>query len=180
MPNWSRRQALASVASGVVLATAGCLGDGREDDIEQPEYNCSRVDRPEPDALEDPDAVAPTPYPDPPDGDGTDAALTEYVENFERAYRRNRLVQSDGSDLRKFGFSPGETWIVERAPAAGVAGVQYTFWHETKRTHADSGNRVAVYYVDESVALRAHESGRRENGVEPDPLETGQEVACFE
>jgi hypothetical protein len=180
MPNWSRREALGSVASCVGVVIAGCVGDGSEDGLDQPEYDCSRVDRPEPDAPEGPDALAPSSYPRPPADAGTDAELTEYVSDFEQSYRRNRLIQSRGPDLRKFGFSPREIWIVESGAAAGVAGVQYTFWHETESIHADSGNRVAVYYVDESVAIRAHERGRREDGVEPDPRETGQEVACFE
>jgi hypothetical protein len=207
MPDWSRRMAMVAVGSCATMAIAGCAdvgdGDGDSDGDEgadgdgsessdgsgdgavltQPEYDCSRVSRPDPDAPETPDAVGPVPYPDPPDDAGAGAALTEYVENFERAYRQNRLVASEGSALVRFGFSPREMWIVDSSSSAGVGGVQYTYWYEIEEggiTHFDSPNEVAVYYVDGSVALRAHEEGRREDGVEPAPLETGAEVACFE
>lgn len=181
MPDWSRRTAISTAGSCVAIAIAGCLNNGT--DIAQPEYDCSRVSRPEPNALEDPDAVSPGSYPDPPDDAGAEAALTEYVENFERAYRRNRLVASEGSALIRFGFSPRETWVVDSSSGAGVGGVQYTYWFEIDKggiTHFDSSNQVAVYYVDESVAVRAHEEGRRDAGIEPDPREAGVEVACFE
>jgi len=109
MPDWFRRTTIGAVGSCVAVALAGCVhgSDGGSDggvDLDQPEYDCSHVGRPEPAAPEDPDAISPVSYPDSPDDPGTDAELTEYVSRFEKSYRRNRLIQSRGPDLRKFGF----------------------------------------------------------------------------
>jgi hypothetical protein len=60
-----------------------------------------------------------------------------------------------------------------------------TFYYDTGRPEetvviADSPYHTAVYYVDGSVALRAHRDGSRTRDDVPDPRDTGEEVACYE
>lgn len=177
-----RRRSFLLVTAAALPTVAGCQNTGRAD---APEYDCSRASRPEPSAPDRSDAVRPAAYPDPPANPGTDAQVTAFVEDFEAAYRRNLLVQRWGENLTGFGFSTSATWTADARSAAGVAGVEYTFYYETGRpeetvVHADSPYHTAVYYVDDSVALRAHREGSRSRGDDPDPREDGDEVACYE
>lgn len=178
-----RRRALLLSAAALAPA-AGCAGAGfRGSDA--PEYDCSRASRPEPPAPDDSDAVRPAAYPDPPADPGDDTQVTAYVEDYEAAYRRNLLVQRWRGNMTSFGFSTSATWTADARSEAGVAGVEYTFYYETGRpeetvVHADSAYHTTVYYVDGSVALRAHREGSRTRGDVPDPREDGHEVACYE
>lgn len=175
-----RRELLLGTAAALPTA-AGCLGVGSPD---TPEYDCSRASRPEPSTPDGADAVAPATYPDPPETPDTDAQTVAFVEEFEAAYRRNRLVQRWRGNLTSFGFSAAETWTGDAPGGAGVAGVEYTFYYQTESNGdvavADSPSHTAVYYVDGSVGLRAHRERSRTRGEEPDPREDGDEVACYE
>ena len=175
-----RRRALLLGTAAALPSLAGCSSAGSPD---TPEYDCSRASRPEPPAPDDSDAVRPAAYPEPPADPGNDAQVTAYVEDFEAAYRRNRLVGRWRGEMTAFGFSTAETWTVDSAGDAGVAGVEYTFHYTTESNDVavvDSPYHTAVYYVDGSVALRAHRDGSRTRGDVPDPREEGHEVACYE
>lgn len=176
-----RRELLLGTATALPTA-AGCSSLGGSD---APEYDCSRSSRPEPSAPDRSDAVAPATYPGPPENPGNDAQIVAFVEEFEAAYRRNRLVGRWRGEMTSFGFSTSENWTVDSAEDTGVAGIEYTFYYETggpeeTDVHADSPYHTAVSYVDGSVALRAHREGSRSRGDVPDPREDGDEVACYE
>ncbi len=145
------------------------------------EPDCFEVTRPTTDESNEPDAVAPASYPGPPSDRTDESDLTGFAESFERAFRRNGLVREHGGDLVEFGFTTDETWTENAPDDGGVAGVEYRY-HYTLRDGviADSPTNVAVYYVDASVAVRAHARGRRDAGTEPDPMEEGVTVACFD
>lgn len=127
--------------------------------------------------------MGPATYPDPPQNPDGDE-LVAFVEDFEETYRRNSLVQRRGESVISFGFFTAETWIEEASAGAGVAGVEYAFTYREEIDGdvaiADSPYHTAVYYVDGSVALRAHREGSRTSGDVPDPREAGNQVACYE
>jgi len=176
----TRRALLVSTGSLLTTVTAGCLGlvpSGRD----PPEHDCSGIRRPTPDAPDEPNVVEPASYSGPPSDPTDEGDLTSYVESFERAFRRNSLVREHDGGLVEFGIGDQETWTKSAPAGAGVAGIEYTFHYTDRRgTIADSGMNLAVYYVDTSVAVRAHERGRREDGTHPDPWEDGVTVACFD
>lgn len=176
----NRRQVLLG-SSAVLIPITGCLGFRGSD---PPTYDCSRSARPEPESRENPDAVMPAAYPDPPATSRSDVEMERFVERFEEAYRHNQLVQSEGNDLRRFGFDSDGTWTVDSPKEGGVVGIEYQYFYEmegdSRNIVVDSPTQTAVYYVDESVAIRAHTEGLRTKGTELDPREHGRVVACFE
>lgn len=188
-----RRDVLVLV--GAALAT-GCLDvsdpaatdDGMDPTGEgatTPTGHCEEADRPEPDPPgEDADeAVEPAAYPDPPDS-LADADVRAYVKEFERAYRRNELVERWGKRL--VGFGMGSTGVSTEAVDDGVeALVEYVYWEEVEEKHGDGivhGDspilRVA-YYVDGTGAWRAEDEAPADTETVPDPRAEGDRVACF-
>lgn len=176
-----RRRALL-LATTAALPTAADSSSIAGSDA--PEYDCSRASRPEPSAPDSSDSVKPASYPDPPADPEDDDRLVAFVEAFEEAYRRNSLVERDGEYITYFEFFTSETWTEDAPEGAGVAGVEYVFTYREEFDGdvgiGDSAPQTAVYYVDDSVALRAHRKGRRGHSVVPDPREDGDEVACYE
>lgn len=196
---WSRRALLASTAAALV---AGCSGS-RDANTDEPSpdaivpaerYDCSDVDRPDPDELasEDGAALEPLAYPERPsslasDGDG-------YVVEFERAYRRNALLEEYGDDARGFEFTATDwelTVVEPDDPEAGANGsrevdpvmvaVVYDLSTETTVGTYDEWDVRVTYYVDEHVVLRSRYDGIASGAAfDPDPRTTGDPVACSE
>lgn len=197
----SRRRTLALTGTALI-SLAGCLGDplaGSSDGARTtpPEYDCATADRPEPDELdadssdtestdEDAGAVEPTAYPTRPASLSDDEEAAEYVQAYERAYRRNALVERWGDDLTE-----QSTWIegvrtYDAPEGAAVVRVQYTYSETVEESDGteiigDSPTVYASYYVDDSVVIRAVDTGLRddERALDPDPWETGEPLECF-
>lgn len=186
----SRRALLASVAS-LSLGIAGC-SEGNLAGSDEPldsgvvsadEFDCTDVERPEPEAPDREGALEPAPYPDPPD---SLEAADEYVREFEEAYRRNAFIEDYGSEAAGFDFEfdTRQTDEVESDAEreAVLVSVVYHLTTETRQTAPTSEQYIRVtYYVDENIALRARYSGIAEGpAFDPDPRDAGEPVACFE
>ncbi|WP_255681724.1 hypothetical protein [Natrinema sp. SYSU A 869] len=123
-PPRSRRTVLASIAATAALATGGfeynssrATGASLESGtVPADRYDCSDVDRPEPDSSDDEAALEPLEYPtlpseanasedhSPADGSRSPAmyGASRYVTEFERAYQRNAFLVQYGSMARVF------------------------------------------------------------------------------
>lgn len=157
-----------------------------------PEYNCEAADRPEPDAPDDEDAIAPAEYPIRPASLTDDERAVRYVEAYEEAYRRNSLVEQYRNRLVRFGMSVGETWTYDGPNDAAVVRLQYRYSEEVETANGivvgDSPTIFVSYYVDESVVVRAKRTGLREGeseldpdpALDPDPWKEGEPLECFE
>ncbi|USZ67803.1 hypothetical protein NGM10_13840 [Halorussus salilacus] len=146
------------------------------------------ADRPDPDPPDEDaeDAVEPTAYPTRPDSLADEDEVAEYVEAYERAYRRNALVEEWGDDLTRQTTSVRDVRTDDAPEGAAVVRVRYTYSEtveqpEGTEMHGDSPTVFASYYVDESVVVRAEDTGPRddEDALDPDPWETGEPVECF-
>lgn len=124
------------------------------------------------------DTVSPLPYPDKP-ASYTAETVAEFVQSYERAYRRNGLLDEYGRSL--IGQTSAFDWTHTLAVAddAGVGRSQYRYSETVERTNGivigDSPTHVVAYYVDDAVVVRAERTGRQENRdvLAPDPWETG-------
>ncbi|ELY65158.1 hypothetical protein [Natrinema versiforme] len=205
----SRRTLLASIATTAAVGTGGFeydssgvsgtdLADGL---VPADQYECSDVDRPEPDPTTDEDALEPRAYPSPPwktsageDGKSPESVsslvygASRYVTAFERAYRRNAFLDRYQSatrtfDLQRTGYRtiPIES---ETNREAVLVALRYDLTMETQPnavTPRDEWNIRVTYYLDERLLLRARYNGVTEGlAVDPDPRTQGDLVACFD
>ncbi|QLG60648.1 hypothetical protein [Halorarum salinum] len=204
-----RRNLLTGVGLSGILA--GCLGTERlagnddaettteqtglsregtsfEDRDEPPDYDCETADRPEPDAPDTSaeEAVEPTSYPDPLDSFDDDDSTVEYVEAYERAYRRNTLVAEWGARLTQFFVGIEGTKSFSSPGNAALVRIQYHYSETVERSGGtvigDSPTIFVTYYLDQSVLIRAESSDRPEDlaALDPDPWLAGDPVECFE
>lgn len=132
-------------------------------------------------------SVEPADYPERPGSLSDAAAVRTYVEDYERAYKRNEWLEQLEAELVGFGMDVERTWNHDSAAGTAIARLKYTFWftdEEEDGSLAAGHSEViyASYYVDDAVVLRAADAGRREDVVarDPDPLETGEPVECFD
>lgn len=200
-----RRALLVLLGASVSPSLGGCLGgmttsgSARNssateragtptvDRSEPPTDDCETATQPDPTppGTDATTAVAPISYPSPPDSPTDPDAVTDYVQAFERAYRRNVLVQQEREDLVRFTFALQETRTYDVPVEAAVVRVQYQYsWtveEDGRMSIADSPNIFATYYVDRSVVLRAVDSGIRDDpdALDPDPWQSGHPVACL-
>jgi hypothetical protein len=135
-----------------------------------------------PPATEPPNATEdtnePLSYPDNP-ASYTAEAVGEFVEAYERAYRRNDLLDEYGSALAGQGLYPNGVETLAVTEGAGVGRIQYTYSATVKQADGyvidDSVVYLVTYYVDESVVVRAATTDQREHRdvLVPDPWESG-------
>lgn len=124
------------------------------------------------------ETVAPIPYPDKPSSYNPET-LEDFIESYERAYRRNDLLRAHGGKLISQGFDFDWTRTLAISDGVGVGRTQYRFNEAVKENDGivigDSATHVVTYYVDESVVVRAETTGRREHRdvLVPDPWESG-------
>lgn len=206
MDRATRRKFVSSCSLGSVVALAGCLDgedasrtptndtptnaetptpDPQPDTMtltrRPPTYDCESAARPEPDALDREDAVEPISYPPIPELLGG----TEGVVEYERAYRRNSLVASEGQSLVGFGMSNVDATEHDSPDGSTIVRVEYTFYYETEDengdvTITDSLTITASYYVDDVVVIRTEKRGPTDGGLDPDPLADGRVLECSE
>ncbi|MGQ3412702.1 hypothetical protein ACT4ML_10640 [Natrinema sp. LN54] len=206
----SRRTLLASIATTAAVGTggfeydsSGATGTNLEDGIVPADrYECSDVDRPDPEPPADEDALEPQEYPSPPwetstdaDGDPSDDTpssivygASRYVTAFERAYRRNAFLDRYQSaartvDLHRTAYRTAPIDSDATGDAVLVA-IQYNMAMATRPADVaprdEWGVRV-TYYIDERVVLRARYNGVAEGlAFDPDPRTRGELVACFD
>lgn len=125
------------------------------------------------------DTVSPREYPSTPSSFGADA-VEQFVESHERAYRCNALLEQFGADL--VSFEPDWDWTVA-LDSDGDAGVGRCSYRYSDRVDQGDGSEaigdsptfVVTYYVDDSLIVRAEDTGRvkSRNELSPDPWETG-------
>lgn len=200
----TRRTFVTSCSLGTVVSLAGCLGgedalrtptndtptnaetpthspspDTMTPTRSPPTYECDSAARPEPDAPDREDTVEPISYPPISELlDGTDG-----VVEYERAYRRNSLVATEGQSLVGFGMSNVDATEHDSPDSSNVVRVEYTFYYETEDengevTITDSPTINASYYVDDAVVIRAEKRGPTDDGLDPDPLADGEVLEC--
>lgn len=190
----SRRALLTSVPL-VAASLAGCF-DSRftsADDeqnsqvVDAEEYDCADLERPpaDPDLPSDL-TLEPADYPDPPAD--VVAEADQYAHAFEEAYRRNAFLEEYGTTAGSFDFryleSRADGVDSDEDEDAALVAIVYDLVTETTRGDSleDWAVRV-VYYVDESVALRARYDGLHAGDslpFIPDPRRDGTLVDCFE
>ena len=203
----SRRTVLSSVAAAMAVTTGGFErgSDATETSPLESEtvapdwYACASVERPEPTAPADDDALSPKPYPTRPSAfdpagaydRSTDSSLRDetvaYVTAFERAYRQNDVLDRYGSTARTFEFrrTGYRTKILESSPIPAVmVAIRYDLRVGTQQSATDPRDLWGVqtaYYVDEHIVLRARYGGVADTlSFEPDPRTHGELVACFD
>jgi hypothetical protein len=135
-----------------------------------------------PRAQQPPDAtaetVAPLPYPEKP-ASYTEKTATSFIKQYERAYRRNRLLKEDGGQLVAQGFTFDFTMIVDCSDSACVGRTQYQFTATRENGDSliveDSEMILVAYYVSDSMVVRAEaDRPHTQTGVLfPDPWKTG-------
>lgn len=186
------RRALLISAVPIAMSIAGCFETGETKTAKEPnsgvglsdEYDCTDVERPEPAAPARDDALEPATYPDPPDPLLDE--VEQYALEFERAYRRNDVLESYGSESGTFEFefrSRRMTTVEsESANDAALVAIVYNVTVGTRQTtHPPERDTRVTYYVDESIALRARYTGlANDPEFDPDPREVGDPVACFD
>jgi hypothetical protein len=183
MPALSRRTFLASVGTA---GLAGCLQATGEESSPTPTPTASptatATPRPECPAVTnrpaptDPSGeVGPTPYPDPP-AEVTTGTVAHYVGAFERAYRRNRVVDNT-RDLLDVGVGTPDP-AVEPVDVGVRATLRYTYYYNTETVHADSPAIHVAYLVTDRVVYRIESEGHRtpDGGLDP---RSGAIVACL-
>ncbi|WP_049924310.1 hypothetical protein [Halopiger djelfimassiliensis] len=187
----SRRALLTSVASFAGL-TAGCFESRLTGSDETPApsgpvdpstYDCTDVSRPVPGDPSDDDAPDPLEYPSRPDSLSADAS--QYVTEFERAYRRNELLERYGNQARSFEFSltarQATDVETDRDRDAVLVAVVYDVTTGTAHAERDEWDVRTTYYADNHVLLRAVYDGIADGpAFKPDPRREGTPVDCFE
>lgn len=189
------RRALLTTLPLISVACAGCF-DGRPtsagDDtnanvVASDEYDCDDVERPSTEPLEERDerTLEPVDYPDPP-GDLLET-VDQFVREFEEAYRRNGFLEEYGAAMRSFDFQYRTTRVkaAESAPDrdAALVAVVYDLSIETVQDDQREWDTRVVYYVDDTVVLRARYRGIDAGGqpeFRPDPRHAGTAVDCLE
>lgn len=169
----------------IEISEGGTSFEGRD---EPPEYDCETADRPEPDAPDasEEEAVEPLSYPDPLDSFDDDTTTIEYVEAYERAYRRNTLVAEWGAQLIQFSMGIEGTKRFDSPVDAALVRIQYHYSETVEQSDGtvvgDSPTIFVTYYLDQSVVIRAESSDRPEDldALDPDPWLAGNPVECFE
>ncbi|WP_226482346.1 hypothetical protein [Natrinema amylolyticum] len=205
----SRRTFLASIATTAAVATGGFEHDSsraagqslESETVPADRYDCSDVDRPEPEQSDDEAALEPLEYPTLPsaanagedrssaDGSRSPAVygVTKYVTEFERAYRRNAfLVQYESMarvfDLHRTAYRTAPIDSTADRDAVLVA-IRYNVTRGTRQSttnHRTEWDVRVVYYLDEQFLLRAQYDGVAETVTfDPDPRTQGTLVACF-
>ncbi|WP_459881877.1 hypothetical protein [Halorubrum gandharaense] len=180
----NRRQYVSLVTTTPILA--GCLSTfSSGEEIRGESAPPSRDDleiAPRPTAEEPSSAtnetVSPKQYPNKPTSYDPDS-IEKFVETHERAYRRNDLLNRFGGDLVSHSSHWDWTVTLETTESAGVGRCQYKY-SETQREHGeeiigDSPNIVVTYYVDDSMVVRAEDTGEASNRdeLQPNPWESG-------
>lgn len=129
-----------------------------------------------PDPMED--TVPPLSYPDKLTS-YTAETVAEFAESYERAYRRNSLLDEYGRSLIDQGSYFDWTRTLAVSDDAGVGRSQYRFSdtieYADRIDTGDSPTLVVTYYVDDSIVVRAETTGRQEHRdvLAPDPWVTG-------
>lgn len=180
-----RRRVLALVATAPLLAGCNSASTTGEDSLlgerERPSpSDLQTATRPPatepPDPMED--TVSPLSYPDRPTSYTTES-VAAFVEEYERAYRRNGLLADHGRSLIAQMSAFHWTHTLAADDDAGVGRAQYAYSESVEQADGvvvgDSPILAVTYYVDDSVVVRAQDTGERENRdvLEPDPWETG-------
>ncbi len=124
------------------------------------------------------DTVSPRPYPTRP-AEYTDRSVRTFVRSHERALRRNESLAGWGGSL----VSQRSTfdWSITLAADgdAGVGRCQYSYSEaaddDDDHVVGAPATNVVTYYVDDSVIVRARDSGSvdRRDELHPDPWESG-------
>lgn len=108
-----------------------------------------------------------------------DESVNKFVAPHERAYRCNSLLDRYGSKLVSFDTMWDWTSTLATNGDVGVGRCQYTYSEtvddEDGTVIGDSPTIVVTYYVDDSMIVRAEDSGtvERRDELTPDPWETG-------
>jgi hypothetical protein len=124
------------------------------------------------------ETVSPRAYPTKPPSYGDDATR-QFVESYERAYRRNDLLGRRGSALVTQGFSFDWSETIAADEEAGVGRCQYRYDETTEDGDGvivgDSPTTVVTYYVDDSMLVRTEATGEADerDELDPDPWRTG-------
>lgn len=204
-----RRHALLAGGCCLGVLVSGCVGTGsgpvtdtpaqtatetaRETAIgtptltaERPAYDCDAANRPAP-----PDHDANPPgdnkrytYPSQPESLSNEEIRT-YSEQYERAYRLNKLYSQHGAHLEHASVSVRNADIYAAPARAVIVQVKYTYDAEIEGDDGpieiDSPILYASYYVDDEVVLRAVNKRLQEDvsRLVADPLEQGEPVECF-
>lgn len=197
------RRSFLCAAAAVPLGLGGCLGSPRgatdptaatetasATPTETPTATTAATERVPPDC-EDPsrpepetgsDSVEPATYPSRAESPANEAAVADYVQAYEAAYRRNALLEEHGGRLDNVQIGIGEPRFFESPPGSVIARVSYRYGYRVGSTHADSTTTHASYYVDDAVVVRAGRAGPLEDESElvPDPLANGTVLECLE
>jgi len=190
-----RRRVLSLAATAAASVIAGCTtvvnpsDDGDSDDGVLAERGPPPVDEhlsePRPPAERPPNAneetVDPIWYPGKPSS-YTSQSVRSFVDDHERAYRRNEVLGKYGADLVAHHFDVDWVVALDVGEEAGVGRCQYRYT-TTERSDSDdaapvvgdSPTYVVTYYVDDSVVVRAEGTGPADGQDEltPDPWESG-------
>ncbi|WP_435359598.1 hypothetical protein [Haloarchaeobius sp. DFWS5] len=185
-----RRHLLALAGTGLSLSLAGCQETfGSEATAEAPSYDCESAYRPPPTApgTDDGQTVAPLDYPDRPNSLSSDSDAIAYVEDYERAYQRNRLLQRHGSELHQQNTSIEQSWTFAAPADAAIVRVQFSYgtaveYGDEQAAYGDSWGEYATYYVDQSAVVRTGDRGEKDDPADlgSDPWESASVLECFE
>lgn len=183
-----RRRVLALVATAPLVAGCSTVlpseSGGVLDSRESPQHD-KLLSKPLPPAEEPLDAtedtVAVLQYPGKPTS-YTSQPVQSFVENHERAYRRNEVLGRNGGDLVAHRFDFDWTVALDASEKAGVGRCQYSYTTTERSDSDDAGpvvgdspTYVVTYYVDDSMTVRAEGTGptERQDELSPDPWESG-------
>ncbi|WP_276252367.1 hypothetical protein [Haloarcula rara] len=108
--------------------------------------------------------------------------MADYIAAYESAYRTNWLLEEHGSELTDIYFGVGEPTYFESPPASVIGRLRYSYGFETDSVVADSSTIYASYYVDNTLIVRAERRGRLrdESVLQPNPLDSGHVLECFD
>lgn len=127
------------------------------------------------------DAVTPSAFPDRPD-ELTHDSVTQFVENYERAHKRNAILEPDTSSVG-VSVTVQNVRTVEGGYLVTVDGVYYYNVADvvTRGTateiHADGPPYTALYYVSEDRIQRTE--SRRYDATPADPRNGGSILECW-
>lgn len=189
-----RRRVLSLVSATAVPGVAGCTTGTDSDDTDEglladrgspPVDKLLSETRPSAERPRDAneETVDPIWYPGKP-ASYSSRSVRSFVETFERAYRRNEVLGKYGGGLVAHRFDFDWTAALDASETAGVGRCQYSYTtaersdsadDDASRIVGDSPTYVVTYYVDDSVVVRAEDSGKvdRRDELTPDPWESG-------
>ncbi|WP_232686933.1 hypothetical protein [Halobacterium zhouii] len=177
-----RRRVLALAASSVLLA--GCSGSQsvlqRRDPPSTGELLTAERPPAEPPRNATDETAPPLDYPAKP-ASYTEQSAASFVEQYERAYRRNTLLERRGGELVSHDSDFAFTTPLAVSSEACVVRTQYRYTTIEKeagseqRTAGHSPWMLVTCYVDDSLVVRAERDGDRDekNVLRPDPWKTG-------